>query len=168
MAEEIPGGHASLPEDGESQASVTTLSDPTDSAVLPLDIIDKFSDEATAAYRVAVDRYARDLINRARNNTEKEMVLKSEVDAAIQALRPTSAREATKIAADWTKRLGFLFTGFAVGEFSTIKDMQPIDIGGVYWLITWIVLATAFVVVGICLDRGLAGTVGRSLKRKMR
>lgn len=127
--------------------------------------IEGFSDEAIGAFNQALDRYFDDLRSRARNYTEKELVLRSDVDLAIQHLRPTSTREATKITADWTKRSGFLFIGFAVGEFSAIKNEKSIDLGSVWWLVAWAMLATAAVVAGVCLDRGLAGTVGRKFAR---
>ncbi|WP_141233813.1 hypothetical protein [Geodermatophilus saharensis] len=112
-----------------------------------------FTDEATAAFAVEVQRYRVELEVRARGQSQREVVVKDDVATAIKELRPRSVREKMKVAADWTKRVGFMFIGFAVVQFDNVHSQAVIDSGSVNWLVADAVAATVLVTSGFALDR---------------
>ena len=111
------------------------------------------SDEAQAAFNLHLQNYAADLTMRARRRGEHELLIRSEVDDAAKEMQPKSTRDKVKIAADWAKRCGFLFLGFAVSQVINIGHQKVIAAGSVWWLVGDAVVAASGLVTGFLLDR---------------
>ncbi|WP_318199660.1 hypothetical protein [Streptomyces sp. SCL15-4] len=111
------------------------------------------SDEAHAAFTVAVERYATELAARARGQTQEERILKADVDAAVRQMKPTSGRDQAKVFADWAKRTGYLFIGLSIAQFNSIRHQKIIAEGSVSWLVFDLALVVVCLVAGVILDR---------------
>lgn len=81
---------------------------------IPQQIVSSFTDEALARLNVEVQSFATRLTLASKAQTANEVVVKENVDVAASSLRPAQSRDVMKLISDWSKRLAFLFIGFAV------------------------------------------------------
>lgn len=81
---------------------------------IPRQIVESFTDEALAKLNVEVQSFATRLTLASKAQTANEVVVKDNVDVAASSLRPAQSKDVLKLISDWSKRLAFLFIGFAV------------------------------------------------------
>ena len=127
---------------------------------LPALQLDRFSDEAAAVLTAEISRYAEDLTNRARHRTGAELVLRQDVEGAIEDVRPSRGRAALAVIADWSKQLGFLFGGFAAAQYNSMRHAEEIAGGSVTWLVVHVAAAAILLTAGAFLDRSRLGRGG--------
>jgi hypothetical protein len=74
---------------------------------------------------------------------------------AVRELRDKRENDGLKIFSDWLKRIGFLFIGLAIQQWTMVSSQNPIQSSSVTWLVIHSIVATALLIGGARIDRPL-------------
>jgi hypothetical protein len=117
-----------------------------------------FGDKAVVAISAEVKQYFDDLARRARERAridEVEGVSTRHVREAVRELREKNSGDWKKVVSDWTKRIGFLFVGFAVQEALILRHQNPMKGGSVVWFAVQLIVAAVLITSGAKIDGAL-------------
>lgn len=113
-----------------------------------------FSEEASAAVSKEIANYSAALIVAARRQTQAELVLESDVQRAIQAMRSPKDGTARRAQGDWFTQIGFLFAGLALAQLDAISQAgTAVPVERVYWLAGYTLAAAVMALVGTASTR---------------